>query len=487
MLVTSASYFLFLTLALALATLAKRVLGPGAQKIILILLSYYFYASFGIPFVIMLIAVTLVAFWGGRLAGRTSSPLWKQRILTVSALLCLSGILGFKYVPVALQEIAHVSGLIGYPFDPWLRRILIPVGISFYTFQAIAYLVDIHRNKITPTNSLRDFTLYMAFFPQLLLGPIVRPNYFLPQLTATSYEERALHVGLPGPEMQARYSSAFALILIGLIKKICIADVLALQWVNPVYADPGGYSSFILVLTTFAYSFQIYMDIAGYTDIVRGSARLFGFELPKNFDRPYLARTVSNYWQRWHITMSSFFRDYLYFILGGSKYGNVYFNLLMTFLAIGLWHGAGASFLLYGLLHGSIVAFERFRRKRREASGRPAPAPSHGQIALQIAFVFTFASLTRILFRSDSLNAAFTYVSEIARSPLSGSWALSPLALLAFLAAAALHVSPRSWRDGILQHAWRMPAPVAAGAVVSIVYLLIVFGADGAPFIYQQF
>ena len=258
------------------------------------------------------------------------------------------------------------------------------------------------RREIPACRDVVGFALFVAFFPTILAGPITRAKTLLPQLAAMA------------PTSANQAESGLVLVARGFVRKLAFADVLAAHLVDPAFADPSRYSSFFLLVALYAYSFQIYMDVAGYTDIARGMARLVGFELPINFDRPYLARSVSNFWQRWHISVSSFFRDYLFFGLGGSRRGNVYVNLMLTFLAIGLWHGAGWNFVAYGAAHGIVVCLERLVAATR--AHHILGLPAGWSYALGVAATFHFIVLSRILFRAGDIDSAKAYAAAMLHS-----------------------------------------------------------------------
>ncbi len=356
-----------------------------------------------------------------------------------------------------------------------LLNVILPVGISFYTFQSISYSLDIYRGRLKPVQNLRDFSLFVAFFPQLVAGPIVRASHFLPQLQDDHHQDHDKPI-----------ESGTALILRGFIKKIAIADVLAVHIVDPAFASPTNYSPLFLLIGLYAYSYQVYMDFSAYTDIARGVARCLGYELQINFNRPYKATSIGNFWQRWHISMSSFFRDYLYHGLGGSKYGNVYVNLFLTFVAIGIWHGAGWNFVVYGVCHASLVAFERWQFQRRKAAGLLAKEYAGMKWALRVFWIFTIISLTRVLFRGGTLADAATYLEAMTNFE-STNTPLGPIALLTLALAVVLHYTPTHWTFGWKDFYCRLPSVVQAGLIVATVYAIIALSTGTAPFIYFQF
>lgn len=270
------------------------------------------------------------------------------------------------------------------------------------------------------------------------------------------------------------------------MKKIVFADTLAAYLVNPALVATEQYPSWFLLLALYAYSFQIYFDLSGYTDIARGSARLFGYDLPMNFDRPYLATSVSNFWQRWHISMSSFFRDYLFFSLGGSKRGNVYLNIIVTFVAIGLWHGAGWNFVLYGAAHGALVCIERIARGRNKAMSLSPQLPTNLLLVVRIFLVFSFVSLARVLFITESLSEAASYITTV----LSWTEDSTPpywQGYLALAVGALIHFTPKKLDSSLYDVVSRLSPIAKAAAFSCCVYALTVVSTDTLPFIYFQF
>lgn len=365
--------------------------------------------------------------------------------------------------------------LVGLPAQFGTLEIFLPIGISFYTFQALTYTLDIHAGKITEPPSLRDFALFIAFFPHVTSGPISRAGVLLPQLRHG-----------PAQATLEYLNEGFYLITKGLVKKIVFADTLAAYLVNPALVATEQYPSWFLLLALYAYSFQIYFDLSGYTDIARGSARLFGYDLPMNFDRPYLATSVSNFWQRWHISMSSFFRDYLFFSLGGSKRGNVYLNIIVTFVAIGLWHGAGWNFVLYGAAHGALVCIERIARGRNKAMSLSLQLPTNLLLVVRIFLVFSFISLARVLFITESLSEAASYITTV----LSWTEDSTPpywQGYLALAVGALIHFTPKKLDSSLYDVVSRLSPIAKAAAFSCCVYALTVVSTDTLPFIYFQF
>lgn len=460
---TSFHFYVFLITLLVLLRLLRH---NRHKKTLLLLASYWFYMSWDWRFGALLFAMTVVNFYCGKQICHSARPrLW----LAVSVVFSL-GVLGlFKYFNFFLANLDTVAATLGMSSHLNILHILLPVGISFYTFQALSYTIDIYRRQLEPVASLADFALFVSFFPQLVAGPIVRASYFLPQLTHHT------------PADSTAQQEGVILIIRGLIKKVLLADVLALHLVDPAFADYGNHSSAFLALALAGYSFQVYLDFSAYTDIARGSARLLGYQLPINFNRPYLADSISNFWQRWHISMSSFFRDYLYHGLGGSKRGNVYLNLILTFVAIGVWHGAGWNFFLYGLCHGALVAYERYMRQYGWFGKH-----SGWNWVIAVLRTFVIVSLLRVMFRAEDLQDAALYMHALWHN-VALPFTITATGAVALLIAVLLHLLPPHYIDRWQQRYLSAPQLLQASVMVLILYGMLVLGSAEAPFIYFQF
>lgn len=436
--------------------------------------SYYFYMCWDWRFAVLILINTLVNFHAAHLIAASDDPRHRRFILILALVVGLGCLGYFKYVNFFIDNLAALLRGLGLEAHPPLLDLILPIGISFFTFQSLSYTLDVYRRQQAPCLSLRDFALFVAFFPTVLCGPITRAHQLLPQIEKATQDT---------PE---RVESGLVLMVRGFVKKVAFADILGMHLVNPAFADPGAYAWWFLILAVYAYSFQIYMDLSGYTDIARGASRLLGFELPTSFNRPYLADSVSNFWQRWHMTMSGFFRDYLFFSLGGSKYGNVYVNLLITFFAIGLWHSAGWNFIVYGLIHGSVVALERWAHQRRERLGLP-PLPRHGWAwGLRLFLVFQMVAFSRILFRAPDLAGALNYLGAIAGG-VGQAAPVGALSLTVLIVAALLHYLPARWSESWLETIRRQPALPQAAGLAGVVYGLIALSSGEAPFLYFKF
>jgi D-alanyl-lipoteichoic acid acyltransferase DltB (MBOAT superfamily) len=376
------------------------------------------------------------------------------------------GMLGFfKYWNFFVESAEDMLSSAGLnPNLPFLQVVL-PVGISFYTFQTLSYTIDIYRRKLQPEPNLARFALFVAFFPQLVAGPIERARNLLPQLRSMPDNFRTID-----------WVGSGALIVRGLFRKVVIADGVA-PIVNQVFGDPDRYGSLSVAMGVLAFSLQIYGDFAGYTDIARGTARLFGIDLMENFRAPYTSKGFSEFWQRWHISLSTWLRDYLYIPLGGNRHGSVrtYINLMITMLLGGLWHGAGWGFVVWGGLHGLYLAAERFWRDR---TGREHRIPS--------IVVFVIVTLTWIPFRSSSLKAAGDLVSQMFSFSSGAEIAFAPVALL-LLGVLTMWIDRASER-GLVNPLGASPALVRGLGYGAAIAAFALFSSQTAvPFIYFQF
>src|SRR5256885_4075232 len=335
----------FLIVAAAMAVLGTRF---AAKKTVLVVASYYFYAQWDWRFCLLLAGSSALSYIAGQLIDRASDERRARTILGIAVALHL-GLLGiFKYFDFFISSANHLARLLGLEHELPFIEILLPVGISFFTFHGISYITDVYRRDVAVCRNPLDMLLYMSFFPQLVAGPIVRAAYFLPQLA------RPLTEPIPvGP--------ALLLILSGLFKKVVIANYLATGLVDPVFSAPTSYGGPDLLLATHGYAVQILCDFRAYSDLAIALAALLGLRFPANFNQPYRAERLREFWQRWHISLSTWLRDSLYKPLGGNRGGrlNTYRNLLLTMLLGGLWHGAAWKFIAWGALHGGGLAVER--------------------------------------------------------------------------------------------------------------------------------
>ncbi|MDX9867976.1 MAG: MBOAT family protein [Kiritimatiellia bacterium] len=465
---------------------------PRLRKVTLLGASLFFYGYWSWKFAVMLAVSGALNHAAAVWMERARDERTRQRliVLAVAANLLVLGI--FKYtgflftrlaVPLAVPLCAHF-GTTGQLIAlqervlPFIERIVLPVGISFYTFQALSYVVDVYRRHTPAAGSVLDFVNYLAFFPQLVAGPIVRASDLLPQMAVF-------------PDRSARLDTgrAATLILGGLFKKMVIANWLAQHLADPVFALPETFGAPDVLLGVYAYALQIYCDFSAYSDIAIGCALLLGFHFPLNFHAPYFAVTLQEFWRRWHISLSSWLRDYLYIPLGGSRAGafRTRANLLITFVLGGLWHGAGWTFVLWGTFHGVYLSLERLVRR---ACGLPEKPPDRTPRALALLgrlWIFHVVCFSWILFRSPNLEGVREILTGLTR------WGESPrlvsVTALAVLAAGFL----MQFTDGTRpRRVWnavnRWPLWVQAGVAALLLTAILGIGPTGvAPFIYFQF
>ncbi len=474
MLFPTATFAIFFLLVLPLSWLTMP--WPHRWRPFIVLASYVFYSWWDWRFVFLLAGCTL---WNQVLAVR----IWRSKVqsqrkaLLVLALAGNIGLLGyFKYYDFFVSSSDNMAEIVGLDLPLSLKSIVLPVGVSFFTFMAISYVVDAYRGEFEPT-TLEKFAVYLSFFPHLVAGPIVRPSELIPQIET------------PRDPRRVDTSRAFYLIATGLFKKVVIANYLASSIVDQVFAAPGQHSSLEILIAVYAYAVQIYADFSGYTDIAIGIALLLGFQFPQNFDSPYAAVSVQDFWRRWHMTLSRWLRDYVYIPLGGNRGTSLatYRNLMLTMLIGGLWHGAAWTFVVWGSLHGGALAWERWRRERRGPADAARRATGR-QVWVARIVTFHFVCFAWIFFRSDSFGAAWDMIER-----LFTNWgAPSPLVTTGVLLAIAVGIGSQYLPARIprLLMARFSRLPVLGQATVLALALMVtsVLGPEGvAPFIYFQF
>ncbi len=468
---------------LALVLLIYYRMGLRSQNIFLLLASYVFYGAWDYRFLALLWISTLVDYAASHWIER-SRERGDRRGMRAAMGLSLTanlGILGFfKYFNFFTASAEALLGRVGLTASWPLLHIVLPVGISFYTFQTLSYTIDVYRGTLKPVRRLDDFALYVAFFPQLVAGPIERATNLLPQIEQ------------PRVVDQERWRRGLYLILIGLVRKMVIADTAAV-FADRTFAHPGLMTSPQLAAGLFFYALQIYGDFSGYSNIARGSAQLLGFDLMRNFRHPYFARNVSDFWRRWHISLSTWLRDYLYIPLGGNRKGRrrTYINLMLTMLLGGLWHGASWNFVLWGGLHGLYLAGYQALRRRIPFWNRTEPArTSRIGTAAGIAVTLLLVVFTWLFFRSHDMATTSAYLTGLAS--LSG-WLHPPLdawrgfLALGLLTGLTLAIDlPQAITDDeycfLHMGEWRRAA--LAGTAVLLIALS---GSAAVPFIYFQF
>jgi alginate O-acetyltransferase complex protein AlgI len=457
---------LFATLLGALTV----VRSPAGRKILLLAVSCVFYAYWDWRFLGLLAVVTVVDYHVARALDITSAPHHRRLFLAVSVVTNLGLLFFFKYFNFFLDSLNLLLARGGGRLEPW--HIILPIGISFYTFETLSYVIDVYRRVTPSARSILDYAIFITFFPRLVAGPIMRGQQFLPQL------ERGIPLTLDNLVVGAQ------IFVRGLLKKLVVADNVAVL-VDQVYKAPGVFSTATVWLAVFAYSVQILCDFSGYTDMAVGLGRVLGFTLPRNFDLPYTSQSITEFWRRWHITLSTWLRDYLYIPLGGNRRGRAraQINLLLTMLLGGLWHGASWNFVLWGGLHGAYLAIERLLR----GQGRTAPANWRTVPAwVTAAGVFVLVSVTWVFFRSPSAATTVAIWRKLLFVDAAGiDWMFVP-ALLAVPAMVGGGGLARLFRWSFPVFPLRSPAALPALALgVLLVYLFAAL--DVSPFIYFQF
>ncbi len=486
MIFTTPEFVLFALLFFA----AWAALRGRARQWLLLGASYYFYGCWSWKFLTLLVGSTFLDYYVGRALERTDDPTKRKRLITISLIGNLGALGFFKYFNFFIDSAVTLIERMGFHADVHVLQIVLPVGISFYTFQTLSYALDVYRRQMKASHSLLDFALYVAFFPQLVAGPIERATHLLPQMVRLGREKLPVDW------------SGFAIIALGVFKKVVIADNIA-PLVDMVYSDPDTAYAPAVWLATYAFAVQIYCDFSGYSDIAIGVSRLFGIELMQNFKAPYGADGPSDFWRRWHISLSTWLRDYLYIPLGGNRGGTWFIqrNLMLTMLLGGLWHGAAWNFVLWGFYQGLLLVLFRPRwldgvRERLEAPRITRPVV----VFLRRLAFFHLVCFGWALFRAENMHDCgvilqkmvdFTqwnvsgWLTEVAASGEGRYLAFT------FAVVAGVVLLQMVWRAGTNELAtrlWRAPAPLRFATLVALTYAGILFAPEQPPpFIYFQF
>ncbi len=443
------------------ASSASRLL----RLTVILFANYLFCARYGLFYVVLLPACASLDFLVGLGLMRSRAPGVRRLLVSVSVVMNLALLAGSRHMGVLLNR----SSAGGSPAWDWI----FPLGLSFYTFQALTYTIDLYRRDDEGTTSLLAYLSAVSFFPTLQAGPITRVSDLLKQLSA-----RPLLSRVDG-------GRAFFLIGLGLLKKALIADYLAENLVNRVFDTPKLYSGAEVLIAVYAYSLQLYFDFSGYTDIARGAAQLLGIKLPINFDRPYSATNLTDFWRRWHISFSNWLRDYLFFSLPGARSKVMpYLNLVITMLLGGLWHGLTWTFAIWGLLHGAMLALTRLWWTWR---GRPKQPASRWRRAAAIFGTYHFVCLTWIFFRAGSLPDALAILGRIGSLSAGIANVSVPLAAVLLLSAVALFLR-KTWYARAMEAFADRPFYVhAAGLLLVAIMIELLGGRASAPFVYSRF
>ena len=479
MLFNSPEFLLFLPIVFGLYWFVVRQ-NLKAQNVLLLFASYVFYGWWDWRFLGLIAFSTVVDFFVGIRVAEASEKRMKNWWMAVSLLVNLGLLAYFKYANFFIESWIEAWGAMGVTMHASTLKVILPVGISFYTFQTLSYSIDIYRGTLKPTRSLVNFAAFVSFFPQLVAGPIERASRLLPQIETQrvfKYEE-----GVAG----------LRLILWGMLKKVVVADTCAI-YANDIFANYTEYSGPTLMLGAVYFAFQIYGDFSGYSDIAIGTAKLFGIQLMTNFKTPYFSRDIAEFWRRWHISLSTWFRDYLYIPLGGSRVGKwkAVRNVFIIFLVSGFWHGANWTFIVWGGIHAGLFLPLLLRGTNRRytsetiAEGKWLPT---GRELLGMAWTFTMVCVAWVFFRAESVEEAVAYVSKIG---ILRDWLYLPQKVsytaLAYLSVMVLG----DWlmRNGRMPAWWYAPKclPIRWGFAALSGWFLLKNFASQADFIYFQF
>ncbi|WP_462337304.1 MBOAT family O-acyltransferase [Phocaeicola barnesiae] len=464
--------WLFLGFSLIYLLLQRKT---TARLLFVSLFSYYFYYKSSGFYFFLLGIVTVSDFLLARWMYRTETS-WKRRLIVCCSLCINLGLLCyFKYTNFFYEMLAPLWHGTYHPLD-----IFLPVGISFFTFQSLSYTIDVYRKDLKPLSNLLDYVFYVSFFPQLVAGPIVRAHDFIPQIRQPLYVS---------PEM---FGQGVFFIVSGLFKKAVISDYISVNFVERIFDNPGLYSGLENLFGVYGYALQIYCDFSGYSDMAIGIALLLGFRFPINFNSPYKADSVTDFWHRWHISLSTWLRDYLYISLGGNRKGKIrtYLNLFLTMLLGGLWHGASWNFIVWGGLHGVALAVHKYVRS---LLGRAKNYRSTGwKRFFAVVLTFHFVCFCWIFFRNTTFEGSATMIRqiftafhpELAGQLFTGYWKVFLLMGVGYL----LHACPDRWQEACSRGMIRLPLVGQALVLILLVYLVMqVKSSDIQPFIYFQF
>lgn len=468
MLFPTVEFAIFFLIILAITNVLYKV--NFSRKLVLLLASYVFYAFWDWRFVFLLLGSGLINFIIGYALVKINTQTPMRKILLIAAIVVNLGVLGFfKYYGFFLESLDQLLHWLNIERDLPFLGIILPVGISFFTFQGISYIVDIYNKKVTKAYSVLDVLLYISFFPQLVAGPIVRAHDFLPQLEKS-----------PNPN-QLFVTTGLLLILWGLFKKAIVANYLATELVDPVFFDPSLYGTLDVIIAVYGYAVQIYCDFSAYSDIAIGIAMLLGYSFPHNFNQPYRADSLQEFWRRWHISLSTWLRDYLYIPLGGSKFGKfiTYRNLFLTMLLGGLWHGAAWNFIVWGVLHGAWLVAERANKDFQYIK---FSIPK----ILRIIVIFHFVCLGWIFFRASSFESGSILLGQLFH--WQSIQVVTPFLFTLILIGMSMHFLPKNSLV-MAEKALGQCPPIIQGLIVGLIIIAIAaFGSeDVAPFIYFQF
>ena len=443
-----------------------------ARKVFLVAASYVFYGYWDWRFCFLLAASSLVNYAAGRIIDGSDDPRARKRVLVLAIIANLVALGFFKYYDFFIGSLNDLMWDVGLQRELPYLAVILPVGISFFTFQGISYVWDIYRGDVRASRSPLDVFLYISFFPQLVAGPVVRAQTLIPQIEAPPNPSRILATW------------GMLLVVLGLFKKMVVANYLATEMVDWAFLDPLAYGPADLTLAIWGYAIQIYCDFSAYSDIAIGVAALLGYRFQKNFNQPYRAESIRELWRRWHISLSSWLRDYVYIPLGGNRGGpwRARANLFLTMLLGGIWHGAAWHYVLWGAMHGAALVIETVLGLGRSAGRRPI-----WRRAVAVFLTFNFTCLAYIFFRAETLADALTYLEGF------GNWSApvefwTPFLMTLVFVGFATHFLPEDALERVEARVRRVPLSLQGAAAGLAIVAIDAMGPEGvAPFIYFQF
>ena len=471
MLFTTSKYWLFLTIVFFIywAVAKRRTLAV----LWILLASYYFYALWNPKFVLLIFAISTIDFLNARGIEASTNRRLRRSLLVTSIVTDIGTLFTFKYFNFFSASATALLEQLHMPARSFLiEDLVIPLGLSFITFRSLSYVIDVYRKSTPATTHYLDYLAFVAFFPTLIAGPVVRSKELLPQFQNAELSSEQ------GVE-------AIFLIMIGLIKKVAIADMIGSNLVDRVFDQPELYSSVETLAAIYGYALQIYCDFSGYSDIAIGSAMLLGFKLPNNFNSPYRAQNLREFWKRWHITLSNWLFDYVFISIGGlrKRRFNLYRNLFLTFLIGGLWHGAAWTFVIWGALHGLGLSLSHWWKDKNK--NRKTNTTFAIRVLCTVA-TFHFICLTWIVFRADSLNQVFAILKRLTALQFSTGNLPTSLVLL-IVAGLASHWVPAPALNKMREGWSWLPSPAQAVVVLSIAFGLYYLSGAEVQFIYGNF
>ena len=473
MLLTSGSYLIFL----ALVFFVYWPLSSRRRLSLLFLLgaSYYFYALWNPWSLAFLLLISLIDFTSGFCIGAIRRRSYRKLLLLTSVVIDIGCLLLFKYFNFFSSSSAELFTKFGKPLSPVLLHLIMPLGLSFITFRSLSYVIDVYRGVTKPTRSLLEYLTFVAFFPTLVAGPLVRAKDLLPQFAARP--------SLTNEDGQR----AIFLIMIGVVKKIAIADFLANNLVDRVFDQPQLYSSLETLFAIYGYALQIYCDFSGYTDIAIGSALLLGFKLPENFNSPYRARSVVDFWRRWHITLSDWLRDYLFVSFGGlrKRRFNLYRNVVLTMLIAGLWHGAAWTFLLWGAWQAVGLSVNHLWEAHRRKHHRK-PNQQWWIKSISVVATIHFVCLGWVLFRAGSMRAAWEVVRRLGGFQFGTANLARPIVVVLVFGFLLHWIPQRVFDSASVIWIW-LPSPAQAVVILGVAFGLYYLSSANVQFIYGNF